>query len=70
MNLSESELPVMQEITYKEMIETIVSNKGSQCSSDDIVNELKELIIIRTIESLNLTNNTMDYIVNEVRSYA
>lgn len=68
-NLSESKLPVMQEINYSELIETIVSNKGSKCSTADIVEELNSLIKIRTQEANNLCNNTMNYIIDEVRSY-
>ncbi len=69
MNLSGSKFPVLQEITYSELIETVVSNKGSQCNSADVIEELNALIKIRNRESINICNNTMKYIIEEVRKY-
>ena len=69
LNLSESKIPVLEEITYSELIETVVSNKGSQCNSADVINELSELIKIRHRESINLCSNTMKFIIEEVRKY-
>jgi endonuclease III len=68
-NLSESHLPVFREICFWELITTVVSNKGSQAKTSEVIEELTELIKLRTEEAINLSNNTMSYIIDEVRSY-
>lgn len=64
-----SKFPMMREITLGEIIETVVSNKGSQCKTDDFMVEVEELIRLRNNECRNLVQNMMCRLIKEVRSY-
>lgn len=64
-----SKFPVLRELTLGEIIETVVSNKGSGCRSDDFMVEVRELIKLRSKEAENLVNNIMDQLIREIREY-
>lgn len=66
---AKSKMPMMREITLGEIIETVVSNKGSQCKTDDLMVEVEALMRIRNRECRNLVNNVMGSLISEVRGY-
>ena len=65
----ESEFPIMRGIKLGEIIETVVSNRGSQATSVDVLKEVDALIKLRRIEAVDLVNNIMPQLVSELKEY-